>query len=241
MLRRILVLSFMIAFTTSLKAESADWLHLQGDKDTVKLLWEPREWPPEQIGFNVKRRAPGGEWQVLSIRPIVPTLYPEDMDTRTHDPVLREELKQRQQYIVKYAPEMVIPLDDQVKQFAERKRLDDRIQGALIDYNQALVYGFAYQDMKVPKGEIYEYALFSALRGGKESAEPVAVRSWKWGSVPNLTLRFGQPKLGRLHALYMSAVWPVPPEDLRPNLVRFLRVYCVAPDGTKTVFKDRYA
>ena len=109
MLRQILLFCLLSATSTLSHAQDADWFYLQGDKDTVKLLWAPYEWRPEFQGFNVKRRVQGGTWKTLNSRPILPTYFPEDIDTRTNDPALREELRKFQQRVSESEPPKALP------------------------------------------------------------------------------------------------------------------------------------
>ena len=147
MLRRILLFCLLCATSTLTHAQDADWFYLQGDKDTVKLLWAPYEWLPEVQGFNVKRRVPGGTWKTLNVRPILPTYFPEDIDTRTNDPALREELRKFHQRVSKSEPPRALPavLSDfadysKYQGYSKYRSRRDAVLGA---YRQALLFGFA--------------------------------------------------------------------------------------------------
>ena len=147
MLPRIFLFCLLCATSTLTQAQDADWFYLQGDKDTVKLLWAPHEWLPEFQGFNVKRRVPGGTWKTLNVRPILPTYFPEDIDTRTNDPALREELRKFHQRVSKSEPPRALPavLSDfadysKYQAYSKYRSRRDAVLGA---YRQALLFGFA--------------------------------------------------------------------------------------------------
>jgi TonB family protein len=240
-LRRILFLCLLCATSTLSHAQGADWFYLQGDKDTVKLLWAPNEWLPEVQGFNVKRRVPGGTWKTLNSRPILPTYFPEDIDSRTNDPALREELRKFHQRVSTSEPPQA--LSAVLTEFADYSKYQgyskyrarrDAVLGA---YRQALLFGFAYQDANVPKGETYEYALYPVMSDGAERDLPVAARTWKWGGVPSLKIPFGKPTLvPNTVESKMRISWSVEHAVLERNLVRNVRVYYVNAEGEKTLW-----
>jgi TonB family protein len=240
-LRRILWLCLLCATSTLSHAQGADWFYLQGDKDTVKLLWAPYEWLPDVQGFNVKRRVPGGTWKTLNSRPILPTYFPEDIETRTNDPALREELRKFHQRVSESEPPKALPAV--LSEFADYSKYQgyskyrSRRDAVLGAYRQALLFGFAYQDAKVPEGGTYEYALYPVMSDGTESELPVAARIWKWGSVPSLEIPFGKPKLApNTVESKMRISWPVEHAVLERNLVRHVRIYYVNAEGKKTLW-----
>ncbi len=235
MLRRILLLCLLSATSTLSHAQDADWFYLQGDKDTVKLLWAPHEWSREVQGFNVKRRVPGGTWQTLNSRPILPTYFPEDIETRTNDAALREELRKFHERVAASQPPK--PLPTVLSELTNQDKYRDTRDTVLGAYRQALLFGFAYQDANVPKGLHYEYALYPVMSGGVERDLPMAVRRWKWGSVPSLVIPFGKGTLApNTVESTMRITWPVEHEVLERNLVRHVRIYYVNPEGKKTLW-----
>lgn len=241
MWRRILMLSCLVAGCAFAADEGADWVYLQGDKDTVKLLWTPPQWFPELSGFNVKRRVPAGAWVTLNTRPILPTVYEADIDSRTNDPALREELRTFRAKVRTSIPLEEKPLEQVLRELGESERYERTLDPVKGDYKLALILGFAYQDAAVPKGNTYEYGLFAIARDGTERPEPIAVRRWKWGSVPSLTLRFGSPVLEREPGeRYMRVKWPLPIEDFDRHQVRVLRVYAISEGGTESLWSRKY-
>src|SRR6185295_17607069 len=139
------------------------------EKHSAKLLWMPPYWEPGLSGFNVKRRAPGKEWATLNERPILPTLFADDMDTRTNDPALRKSLRKQLASVEKSIADQVRPLDEVIQQLGKSERMDYRKGAARAKYSQALMFGFAFQDERIPRGDAFEYALFGVNRDGSES------------------------------------------------------------------------
>jgi TonB family protein len=234
-LRRILLFCLLCATSTLSHAQGADWFYVQGDKDTIKLLWAPYEWLPDVQGFNVKRRVPGGTWKTLNVRPILPTYFPEDIDTRTNDLALHEELRKFHQRVS--ASEPPEALSAVLTEFADYRKYQSTRDSVLGAYRQALLFGFAYQDTNVPKGGTYEYALYAVRNDGTEGELPVGARTWKWGSVPSLKIPFGSPKLApNTVESKMRISWPVEHEVLERNLVRHVRIYYVNAEGEKSLW-----
>jgi hypothetical protein len=96
------------------------------------------------------------------------------------------------------------------------------------------MFGFAYQDSKIPKGDVFEYGLFAIGSVGLGHSAPIAVRRWERGWKPSRELRFGEPQIkpssdGR----FMRVRWSLPREDLDAHLVRYLHVDVVDPRGTR--------
>jgi hypothetical protein len=233
---RTLLLCCLLITSAVARGSGVHWLHLQGDKDTVRLLWLPPHWPADLRGFNVKRRTAGGDWQSLNVRPILPTFTREDMETRTNSPTRREDLLQLQEAIADHEIPNVFPLEEEIRLLTGREHFGVKMKGVRSSYRKALLFGFAYEDTNVPQADTYEYALFM-VRHDTEQTEPLAVRSWQWGTVPALVLPFGNPVLepapGERH---MRVVWPIPPALFEQHMVRRLKVYYEDAEGKRTLW-----
>lgn len=198
---------------------------LQGDRDMAKLLWLPNNWPAGVDGFNVRRRAAGGEWQTLNSAPINPTVYEADLATRTNDPAVLERLRASRTALLAKKRIREMPLEQMRSEFLEDKTGIKMTKFMVAQsFDAALIQGFAYLDAKVPKAVDYEYALFT-VSGGQEAATPVATRTWKWGARPALTLEFSQPEAaGWARGKGLTINWRVSSAEVESKQVREFRI-----------------
>src|SRR5688500_11217257 len=161
MLRRLLALACILGGACHAQQSAPEWVYMNGDRDTVRMVWLPRAWPTDIRGFNVKRRVPGGAWEKLNPAPIAPTLYEADMDTRTNDPALREKLKARRTDRIRSSASREEPFETVMSTtLGKPDRLESLVGDARARFEIALFHGFAYQDSGIPQQPKYEYGLF---------------------------------------------------------------------------------
>lgn len=216
------------------RGSGESWVYLQSEPDAAKLLWIPPNWPENQKGFFVKRRAPGGRWSTLNGGTLLPTLYKEDMDTRTNSASLRKELRSLLASLQNNIADKIRPLDEVLQQLATQQGFGYRRGAIRAKYSQALLFGFGYQDSKIPKGDVFEYGLFTMSIDGTESPEPIAVRRWERNNPSIPTMRFGDPVVSVKPGSPVMVTWPIPRSHAEVNLLRRVFVYVVDPQGTRT-------
>jgi len=215
-----------------LKGEGPRWFYLQAGYHEARLMWMPPSWPAGLKGFNVKRREPGGRWKTLNRGTILPTLFDEDMRSRTNDKHMRESLRWLREGRAGSIVEQPRPLDEVLQQLGTLSGYAKRQAAVLITFERALLFGFGYQDSKIPQGDTFEYGLFGVARDGTEIAQPMGVRRWERGSGDSLTLRFGEPVSRFAPDGHLAQVsWFLSREDVEVNLIREVSVQYVDPEG----------
>lgn len=242
-MRALLIVLASLFGGTALAQQPDFELLIQGDRDSVKLLWMPNHWPKGLTGFNVKRRADGGEWVQLNNGVMSPTVREDDLLTRTNDPALIERLKKKRLEMLAERNFSDVPFEKLLKDTLEDSTGIKFLKFVLGQtYEGALIQGFAYQDNTVPKAGTYEYGLF-LVRGSEESAEPYATQTWKYGTRPELSISFSQPEVidheYKTKGLQIS--WTVSTAELRTKLVREFRVMKREPNGKVTALNPTRA
>lgn len=257
MVRRLLLLSFLLACCVQLPAAGAtvatdpgdkppplpalpspyqkgqgpSWVYLQAGDHDARLMWSPPSWPSDLQGFNVKRRAPGGKWKKLNRATILPTLSDEDIDSRTNDKRMRFSLRTALTTEKDAIAERGRSLDEVLQWLGTPEGYATRQRTVLSTFYQALLFGFGYQDSKMPRGNTFEYGLFGVARDGSEIAQPIAVRRWERSSSRSVTLKYGEPVTtfrpdGRL----VQVSWSLSRAELDVNLIREVQVHYDGPD-----------
>lgn len=240
MLRRLLTVVFILGGACHAQQPASEWVYMNGDRDTVRMVWLPREWPADTRGFNVKRRVPGGAWEKLNPAPIAPTLYEADMDTRTNDPALRQKLKARRNDRIRSTASREESFETLMSTtLSKPDQLENLVDDARARFEIALFHGFAYQDSGIPKQPKYEYGLFPVPLDGSEQPEPAFKRVWTWGTPPvPLAVPFGQPRFADYRGrIGISIVWPLPQGGLTNYPIGSLQISSKDAEGTVSDWK----
>lgn len=216
------------------RGSGESWVYLQSEPNAAKLLWIPPRWPENQKGYFVKRREPGRRWSTLNGVTLQPTLYKEDMDLRTNSPELRKELRALLASVQNQIADKIRPLEEVLQQLSTQQGFGYRRGAIRAKYSQALLFGFGYQDSKIPKGDVFEYGLFTMSTDGTESAEPIAIRRWERNNPSIPTMRFGDPVVSVKDGGPVMVTWPMPRSHAEVNLLRRVLIYVVDPQGTRS-------
>lgn len=240
MLRRFLALACILGGVCHAQQSAPEWVYMNGDRDTVRIVWLPRAWPTDVRGFNVKRRVPGGAWEKLNPAPIAPTLYEADMDTRTNDPARREKLKAQRNDRIRSSASREEPFETVLSTtLSKPDRFENLLDDARARFEIALFHGFAYQDSGIPQQPKYEYGLFPVRLDGGEQPEPVFRRVWTWGTPPSpLAVPFGQPRFADYRErIGISIVLPLPKGGLANYPIGSLQISSRDAEGEVSDWK----
>jgi hypothetical protein len=132
--------------------------------NNVKLYWITKIWPDDLVGFSIKKRTPGGNWQDINDLPIVP----EVSGNHFHEDVLQEEsfrrklIKKRDSLISVGALKNISKSEyrENLKYSSNLKLLSYMFE---IDYDKALISGFGLIDFQPYQG-LSEYGLFPVVK-----------------------------------------------------------------------------
>lgn len=240
MLLRLLVLACILGGVCHAQQSAPEWVYMNGDRDTVRMVWLPHAWPADIRGFNVKRRVPGGAWEKLNSAPVAPTLYEADMDARTNDPALREKLKTQRNDRIRSSVSREEPFETVMSTtLSNPDRFASLLSDARARFEIALFHGFAYQDSGIPKQPKYEYGLFPVRLDGSEQPAPVFKRMWTWGTPPTpLAVPFGQPRFEDYRErIGISIVLPLPKGGLANYPIGSLQISSKDAEGTVSDWK----
>jgi len=178
-----------------------EYAKLIGESDgiSVKLMWVLNKWPSGLEGFNVKRRSTDGnkkgKWDELNSSMI----FPEISANKSYTNAIKN-FDENQRLFNKVQKLMLSNKLKEVKKndFIKRVSSDpNAVKGVsfanALDYDIALISGFAFVDLNVPAGNVYEYGLFPVING-KVSTDPVSLFEWKYGNKPDLSITGGSLK-----------------------------------------------
>jgi hypothetical protein len=184
-MKKIVVLLFF--FCQAALAQEASLLGESADGKTVRLLWFFSTWDKNTKGFDIKRRMANGNWQTLNSSLIVPEISltksflnvdPNTSENNRLHNKLQQWAAQKKVKLVSAARFLqILSSDDKAVQ---------QLNIALaLDYDLALVSGFALVDRSTTAGTTYEYGLFPVKTNNEESL--VATFTWKAGTAAMLS------------------------------------------------------
>lgn len=192
---KILFALFLSCLVTAAKPQTGVEATLwgeSGDGKTVKLIWFLKTWDARIRGFDIKRRTGGGEWITLNSSLIVPELQTgKNLANVEPDIGEQQRLKTLLQSSINAGRIKPVP----AAAYLQRLAGDDKALQAVaitiaLDYDLALLHGFALVDRGISAGNNYEYGLFL---NGPDSKEPSAVFSWRAGTkaIPAIPVEIG--------------------------------------------------
>lgn len=178
----LLLLQARFAFSQS---DNIDLLVQSPDGKTVKLVWFLKNGDPAINGFDIKRKEGLGPWVKLNSAPILPGISAKKkLAIVESDNVELSHLKDKFASMLKSG---VLKETDNATYLQELNKNDKEVQdiNALmsVDYDVALICGFAYVDHTVTNKTSYQYGLFK--QGTDVLLDKV---SWNYGEVPDLNL-----------------------------------------------------
>lgn len=197
-----------------------------GDGRIVKLIWFFKSWDPKTTGFDVKRRntgdGPSSQWESLNPSPIVPGISLEKQlllveKSNTEQIRLNDKLRT----LIAQKKTREIPSTDYLQRLATDTNALEGLSFAIaMDYDLALINGFALVDRTAAEGNTYEYGLF-LVSGNRASERPVATFSWKQGTAAMLD----PPVMIKSNPLaknnHIQLVWNLPDQQLPENMAGF--------------------
>lgn len=197
----------------------------QGNKNEVKLLWFPREWPADLDGFNVRRRINNGEWQLLNKTVIAPSTKKQDFTNRTNDPGIITRLTAKTDSLI-----AVKNITDASAAQMRSETLSDPIAvkflafSLTLGYDLSLIQGLGYYDRNLTQSGTYTYGLFP-VRGGTEANSPLAVYEWKYGEVPEVALGFANEVKKVRKRKGIEVMWQVSTREVRSKDIKGFVIY----------------
>lgn len=159
-------------------------------KKTVKLLWMPVTWINGFEGVNVKRRAivngSPQEWKKLNSSLIFPeSTLKKDLSNIEKDPQQLARLIDKRKKLMSALglngnKVFSIKREDYLKGMQNKKHLESIKLLISLDYDIAIINGFAMVDRNIPKADAYEYGLFPHYTDSTATV-PAALFKWKYG------------------------------------------------------------
>ena len=172
--------------TAALKGESLDG-------KSIKLIWFFKDWHKKQTGFVIKKRLKtSSTWENLHEGILIPEIkvnksYTNLGSDQNKSVKLNEKL---QQLIAEKKTKPVTHQEYVNKILSDPNALKNVSFAIALDYDFALINGFAFVDDRIQKGVVTEYALFS-VEGSKISNNPIATYTWDGISLLESQFDFG--------------------------------------------------
>lgn len=178
-----LILFFPIISTFHLQAQKENvTLFGFGDHDRVLLTWRFKDYHKRIEKFYIRRRVIGngwkGEWAPVHKEGITPEVNGTvHLANTISDPDMLNSVVRKYEdkissgrWKVKSNGELTVLLCNEAKLRLFNKGLD-------IDFDYALVAGFALVDAHIPTGDMYEYGLFV-----NDQDDPLSLWKWEYGT-----------------------------------------------------------
>jgi hypothetical protein len=152
------------------------------DGKTVKLLWLLQSWQPDITGFDIKRKDGLRDWVKLNTAPIVPGIsVKKKLSLVEPDKSEEGRIKEKLFGLLKAGT-----LHETGSNYLKMLSGDEALVKSLcksvsLDYDLALISGFAYTDHSATQKTTYEYGLFIA-----GTNKLLATASWNYGEIPDL-------------------------------------------------------
>lgn len=230
LMKRILfTLVLYLFFAPMLHAQSQDVsLLLQSpDGKTVKLMWFFKKWDSNLTGFDIKRKDEGGSWQKLNKSAIMPEISrTRDLSVVEPDNAELQRIKNKLETFL--SSKKLKEIDN--KTYLQNLAKDEKaVQGVAVmialDYDVALINGFAFVDRSIRKGGRYEYALFA-----EGTNKMLAQASWKYGDKPSLDIISDIRTKNTAKKNLLQLLWASDPEKIKSSSIAGFNVY---RDGKK--------
>ncbi|MCF8253673.1 MAG: fibronectin type III domain-containing protein [Bacteroidia bacterium] len=178
--------NFALGQTAALKGESLDGTNL-------KLIWFFKEWPKKQTGFVIKKKLKSSTtWENLHEGFIIPEIkenksYTNLGSDQNKGATINEKLHQ----LIADKKTKPISHQDYINKILSDPNALKNISFAIaLDYDFALINGFALVDDKIQKGVETDYALFS-VEGNRVSNKPIATYTWDGITLLETKFEFG--------------------------------------------------
>lgn len=193
-----------------LTAQQSQIIGESGDGKTIKLIWFFKTWDKEVTGFDIKRRSTGNiksDWQKLNSATILPSIsVNKNLELNGVDAAEAARINQKLVKLIQSKKVNEISAAD----YLQKLRTDDKALRGLsfaiaLDFDFALINGFAFYDRTPASGQTYEYGLF-LVKGNKTTSKEECSFTWESGSVAPLN-----PKMS------ISAKWATRQNKLQLN------------------------
>ncbi len=237
----IFIITLTSVFTIHGQQNNAYHLYGEGNKNTVKLLWYADVWQDKLEGFIVKRRiiteGKQSKWVDLSKS----LIYPEISLSKDYDNILsdKESIAQLKETLNNYTTKdkksfFSLKLFSKKEFYNQVKNDPNTLQNLRLafglDYNIALLSGFALIDKNMPFDEVYEYGLFTVING-KTSEEPVQSFIWTYGEKLNLSIPIEITTRATDKKTKIEVVWNVDVKEYNKLNLNGFNVYRQKGDG----------
>jgi len=187
MTKHSLILLFLVLWTFFAKGQNnAAQLLLQSpDGKNVKLIWFFKSWQKDITGFDIKRRAGTDNWEKLNDQPIVPGISAQkDLTIVTGDKSEAGRLSAKlAQLIQSNKLHEIAPADYMNKMASDTNAIKALAFMIAMDYDVALINGFAFEDNTKKQRSKLEYGLFNTANGTQ-----LASTMWNYGDMPDLNV-----------------------------------------------------
>ncbi len=181
------IIAILISININAQDEMVKLIGESADGKSVKMIWFFKTWDKSTVGFDIKRRIieidKPGEWEKLNSTPITPSISVTKSLSNTG---IGEEEAQRlqlklQNLIQKNQVKEISPEDYLKRLQTDNKALEGLAFAIALDYDFALINGFAFIDITPLDGKKYEYGLF-LVEKSKTANKPSSIFSWLSGT-----------------------------------------------------------
>jgi hypothetical protein len=176
---------FLLAFTVFASAQNYQLTGQSPDGKSLKIEWFIKKWDASVTGFDIKRRIKNGPWVKVNSAPVIPELsLTKDISIVEPDATEQARLKEKLKTSFNASRLKEVKADEYLSKLKNDQNA--LAQVAIIcgmDFDLALLNGFALVDRNIPSADVYEYGLFIA--GGSKLLTNM---TWKYGEKPDLAI-----------------------------------------------------
>jgi hypothetical protein len=201
-----------------------------GDGKTVKLVWFFKAWDKAAIGFNVMRRTmnenKNGTWEKLNPSIIqLGTSASKPLQNVEPDENEAKRLSEKLQMLIAKKSIREISTTDFLQRLGtDAKAIQGIAYATALNYDVALISGFALIDRSTAAGNTYQYGLFIVKQNGS-SDNPAATFTWRYGTTAQLDVPIQLKTRTTATNNQLQLRWNVEPAQLKQRNAAGFNVY----------------
>src|SRR5271156_4743546 len=214
-----ILLSVKLLFAQS---ENVNLLVQSPDGKTVKLLWFIKNMDNSITGFDIKRKEGLGDWVKLNAEPVLPEISTKNkLAVVESDKSEASRIKARLFQLISEHKLMEIEHNEYLRKLmSDDKDIKEITRMMALDYDIALINGFAYVDHTVTSKTEYQYGLF--IQGTNKLLAKVL---WNYGEIPDLNMISEITSKATTKAKGIQIIWNADVDKMKSADVAGFNIY----------------
>ena len=202
--------------------ENVNLLVQSPDGKTVKLVWFIKNMDNSITGFDIKRKEGLGDWVKLNAEAVLPEISTKkNLAVVESDKSEASRIKARLFQLIGEHKLMEIDHNEYLrKSMNDDKDIKEITRVMALDYDIALINGFAYVDHTVTSKTEYQYGLF--IQGTNKLLAKVL---WNYGEIPDLNMISEITSKATTKAKGIQIIWNADVDKMKSADVAGFNIY----------------